>query len=135
MAEGLGKALQKLPRGFKSLRHLQIFGKHMAKANKKTLNQIVEILKQELNPARIFLFGSQANGTARKDSDYDFVVVTKTPKKSSIDEMARVSILVYDKLKVSSDIFIYSKREFIDWKDEFSSIPEVALNTGKELSF
>lgn len=107
----------------------------LAMSKKLILNQIVEILKKELNPSRIFLFGSQVNGTARKDSDYDFVVVTKTPKKSSVDEMARVSILVYDKVKVSSDIFIYSEKEFADWKDEFSSIPEVAMNTGKELSF
>lgn len=105
----------------------------MAKANVKILNQIIKILKKELNPSQVFLFGSQANGTATKDSDYDFVVVTNTPKKSSIEEMARVSILIYDKLKISSDIFIYSKKQFKEWKNEFNSIPEVAVTTGKEI--
>lgn len=107
----------------------------MAKANKKILNQIVEILKQELNPSRIFLFGSQANGTAHEDSDYDFVVVTKTPKKSTREQMGRISSLIFQNINVSADVFIYSEKEFEDWRDEFSSIPEVALNTGKELSF
>jgi hypothetical protein len=30
-------------------------------------------------------------------------------------------------------VWIYSEAEFNDWKDEFSSIPETALNTGKEI--
>ncbi|MBC7754646.1 MAG: nucleotidyltransferase domain-containing protein [Moraxellaceae bacterium] len=105
----------------------------MAKANKKTLNQIVEILKQELNPARIFLFGSQANGTARKDSDYDFVVVTKTPAKWTHLMRSRMRSLIRNEVKVSADVFVYSEKEFSNWKDELSSIPETALNTGKEL--
>ncbi len=102
--------------------------------NKKIINQIVEILKKELNPSRVFLFGSQANGKVQKESDYDFVVVTKTPKKSTVDEMGRISVLIYDTLKVSADIFIYSEKEFAEWKNEFSSIPEVALSTGQEPS-
>jgi hypothetical protein len=40
VAEGLGKALQKLPRGFKSLRHLQIFPNENHKKTTKTKTKI-----------------------------------------------------------------------------------------------
>lgn len=31
------------------------------------------------------------------------------------------------------DVFVYSEKEFNEWKDELSSIPETALNTGREI--
>lgn len=106
----------------------------MTKENQNELiNQIKETLKDEYHPSRLFLFGSRANGTARADSDYDFVMVVPNAKKSSIEEMSRARELIYKKHKVPADIFIYSDKEFEDWKDEFSSIPETALNTGKEI--
>lgn len=105
----------------------------MKKTDQKIIDLIKESLKAEYKPVRLFLFGSRANGTAKKDSDYDFVMVVPDPKKSSIDEMAKARELIYQKHKVPADIFIYSEKEFEDWKDEFSSIPETALNTGKEL--
>jgi predicted nucleotidyltransferase len=95
--------------------------------------EIKETLKKEYQPVRLFLFGSRANGTAKRHSDYDFVMVVSNPKKSSLNEMEKARELVHRKHKVSADIFIYSEKEFDDWKDEFSSIPETALNTGKEL--
>jgi predicted nucleotidyltransferase len=97
------------------------------------INQIKETLKDEYHPSRLFLFGSRANGTARDDSDYDFVMVVPNSKKSSLNEMTKARELIYKKHKVSADIFIYSNKEFEDWKDEFSSIPETALSTGKEI--
>ncbi len=97
------------------------------------IDQIKETLKDKYNPSRLFLFGSRANGTARADSDYDFVMVVPDAKKSSTEEMSKVRELIYQKYQVPADIFIYSEKEFEDWKDEFSSIPETALNTGKEL--
>lgn len=102
-------------------------------SKKQIISQILEILKRELNPSRVFLFGSQANGTAHQDSDYDFVVVTKTPIKWSHQMRSRLRSIVRNEAKVSADVFVYSEKAFALWKDEFSSIPEVALHTGKEL--
>ena len=69
----------------------------------------------------------------KKNCDYDFAVTTKTPKKSSLEEMARIRSLIFKNLNISADIFIYSEKEFEEWKDEFNSIPEIALNLVKEL--
>lgn len=106
----------------------------MTKENQNELiNQIKDTLKDEYHPSRLFLFGSRANGTSRADSDYDFVMVVPNAKKSSLEEMTKARSLVFKNHNVSADIFIYSEKEFEDWKDEFNSIPETALNTGKEI--
>ncbi|MFN3453769.1 MAG: nucleotidyltransferase domain-containing protein [Pseudobdellovibrio sp.] len=99
----------------------------------KIINEIKKTLKEEYNPLRLFLFGSRANGTAKKDSDYDFVMVVKGKHQTSLETMNNARSLVWNKHKISADIFIYSEKEFSDWKDEFNSIPETALNTGREL--
>jgi len=99
----------------------------------KKLSQIVEVLKEEFKPTRLFLFGSRANGTARKDSDYDFVLVVPKDKKSRLTNMAKARNILHQKCDVSADVFVYSQDEFDDWKDEFSSIPETAMNTGREI--
>ena len=105
----------------------------MARAKDPKLKKIVQALKTEFKPSRMFLFGSRADGTHRPDSDYDFVLVVPGDRKSRVANLVRGQKLLRSKFGVSADIFVYSQREFNDWKDEFSSIPETALNTGKEI--
>jgi predicted nucleotidyltransferase len=99
----------------------------------KKLQQLVDALKKEFRPSRMFLFGSRANGTHRADSDYDFVLVVPGDRKSRVTNLARGHQLLREKFNVSADVFVYSQREFDEWKNEFSSIPETALSTGKEI--
>jgi predicted nucleotidyltransferase len=103
----------------------------MAVAEAK-LQNIVQVLKDEFHPKRVLLFGSQARGDHRSDSDYDLVLVGATSALSKIERMQRASDLLYP-LGVTADVFFYSEEEFDAWKNEFSSIPEVALREGREL--
>jgi predicted nucleotidyltransferase len=105
----------------------------MAQVRDQMLKQIIDALKKEFRPARIFLFGSRSTGKYRKDSDYDFVVVVKKMKGNRVDNMVRAEDAV-SHLPVNVDVFVYDEKEFNDWKDEFSSIPETALNTGREIA-
>lgn len=105
----------------------------MKKTDQKIVDQIKETLKDEFNPSRLFIFGSRANGTAKKESDFDFVMVVPGKGKTSVNKMSRARDLIWDKHRVPADIFIYSEKEFKDWKDELNSIPETALNTGIEI--
>ena len=98
----------------------------------KTLNLIVSALAEEFTPLRLFLYGSRATGTHHKFSDYDFVVVVKKKKGDRVDNMLRAKKAL-EHLKVKADVFVYSEKEFNEWKDEFGSIPETAMNTGKEI--
>ena len=97
------------------------------------LKKIVEVLKEEFNPSRLFLFGSRAGNNHRKDSDYDFVIVVPGNKRSKLSNMKKARDLLFEKFKISADVFVYSEKEFHEWKDELNSIPETALNTGREL--
>lgn len=105
----------------------------MAKVKDQKLKKIVQALKQEFKPSRMFLFGSRANGTHRLDSDYDFVLVVPGNRRSRFNNLTRARELLQKKCKVSADVFVYSQKEFDDWKDDFSSIPETAINTGREI--
>lgn len=105
----------------------------MNKQVKQNVDLIKETLKQEYKPLRLFLFGSQAEGTSNKSSDYDFVMVVSDPKKSNTDEMSKARSLIFKNHSISADIFIYSEKEFNEWQSEFNSIPETALNTGTEI--
>lgn len=96
------------------------------------LEKIVTILKDEFHPKKLFLFGSRVNGSARVDSDYDFVVVVKETDKTRVENLIRTRQL-FKNTNLSVDAFIYPEDEFNSWKDDFGSIPETALNTGLEI--
>ena len=105
----------------------------MAKTRDRKLKKIVETLKDEFRPSRMFLFGSRANGTNRPDSDYDFVLVVAGDRKARVTNLERGRRVVREQCGADADVWVYSQREFDEWKDDFSSIPETALNTGREI--
>lgn len=100
--------------------------------NDPSFREIVVRLKDEFKPKKLFLFGSRAYGNPRENSDYDFVLVTETTDRSRIDNLIRANEL-YKNRPFSIDAFVYSEDEFLDWKDEFNSIPELAFTLGIEV--
>ena len=99
------------------------------------MEQITKWLKDSFKPTRLFLYGSRANKTFREDSDYDFVMVLPDfDKTQRYDLMMNIQRQSFEKLGINVQVWTYSQADFNDWKDEFSSIPETALNTGLEIS-
>ncbi len=94
--------------------------------------EIVSAIKRKFNPKRLFFFGSRSQGTHRSNSDYDFVVVVERNEHSQIENLMKGKELTRH-LPVSADLFVYSESEFNDWKEDFNSIPEVAVSTGQEV--
>ncbi len=105
----------------------------MIKNSEQILKTILDSLKQEFNPTQVFLFGSQANRQAHLDSDYDLVVVVQETQRSRVENMRIARALIRKVANVSADVFVYDQKEFDEYKNELSSIPETALNTGREL--
>ncbi len=99
----------------------------------KMLSEILSRLKTEFNPTKAYLFGSRAAGTHRPNSDYDIVLVVKSTDSTRIQNMAKCQKLLWD-LDANVDVFVYPEDEFNQLKDDFSSIPEVAVQTGQEIS-
>ena len=99
------------------------------------LDKIKVQLVKEFHPTRLFLYGSRANGTHREDSYYDFVMVLpEFDRKNRFELMQRVSTRLWAELNVEVQVWAYSQEEFELRKDDFSSIPETAMNTGMEIA-
>lgn len=96
------------------------------------LNQVIQSLKIEFQPAQIFLFGSRARGDHQSNSDYDLLLVDAKSNLPVVERMLRASEVLRP-LGVSADVFFYSKEKFEEWKNEFSSLPELVIREGREL--
>ena len=106
----------------------------MKTADDQKLSQIISFLKAEYKPIRLFLYGSRAHETHHSESDYDFVMVLSAfESKDRYQMMSAISSKLWKDLNVEVQVWAYSENDFLDWMDEFSSIPETALNTGREI--
>lgn len=97
------------------------------------INEITESLKRQFRPSRLFLYGSRANGNARTDSDYDFVMVLSKFDGDRFEVMRQIASKLRDTLSVEVQVWVYSQEEFDFRKNDFSSVPETAMNTGREI--
>ena len=82
--------------------------------NKLVLNDLNDMLKSRFpdNLKEVVLFGSQANGKAHKDSDYDFLIVLK--EKVDWKTEREISDLCFEidlKYDILTDIHILSEAE------------------------
>ncbi len=103
-------------------------------ASESTINQIKEYVKSTYNPTRLFLYGLRDNENYRADSDFDFVMVLSSfDAKKRLAVMNEIAIQFRHAFNIDVQVWTYSEADFLDWKDEFSSIPETALNTGIEI--
>ncbi len=74
--------------------------------------------------AMIILFGSQARGDARPDSDLDFLVVLPQPPRSTREEMVALSDLLRP-LRVWADVLVLSAQRF----RESAAVPGTLAHT------
>ena len=95
------------------------------------LRRIVSKIVKGFDPQRIYLVGSQAAGTARRDSDVDLLVVM--PVDGSARRKAiEIGVALHD-LPVVSDVVVTSPEEFA-WRKDVPGTPEhPAIHGGKLL--
>jgi uncharacterized protein len=95
------------------------------------MNSIV----QEVDPERIYLFGSRARGDARADSDIDLLIVESEPFRpdhSRWQEIKRVR-RVLSSYRIPKDILVYTTNEVAKWQYTVNHIIARALREGKLL--
>jgi predicted nucleotidyltransferase len=94
----------------------------------KYINDIIENLKS-INPEKIILFGSYANGNPSEDSDIDLIVVTNdTTFPQNYAEKKEIHLKVAQQLseimsKIPIDLIVYTKpmfKKFIELNSMFS---------------
>jgi predicted nucleotidyltransferase len=92
------------------------------------LDEIVERL-QTVKPNKMYLFGSQATGTADDESDIDLLLV-KSTVESKIKEINEARKLLRG-LGKSFDVIVASQEEFDFYRTQVNSVHHAAANYGK----
>ena len=77
----------------------------------QALPVVVQRLRDALNPRKIYLHGSLANGTAGPGSDLDLVVVVDT-STLSFYERAAIAYRALANVGVPVDVQVYTQSEF-----------------------
>lgn len=92
------------------------------------LDEIVSRL-QETKPLKMYLFGSQAAGTAHDESDIDLLLV-KESVSSKIKEINSARKLLRG-LGKSFDILVATQDEFEFYRNQVNSVHHAAAHYGK----
>jgi predicted nucleotidyltransferase len=85
--------------------------------DEELLNVMVQAVVDTVEPERVVLFGSRARGTARPNSDVDFLVIEDAPfgPERRRQEAAKVW-RVLAKFGVPTDVLMYSPAEVEEWR-------------------
>lgn len=107
----------------------------MTKITKALLAEIVSAIVERVSPDMIIVFGSQASGRARPDSDIDLLVVERKPfglGRSRRAEMARIRAAL-SRFRIAKDILVCSEDEVAKWRDSANHIIAHCFREGKVL--
>jgi predicted nucleotidyltransferase len=99
------------------------------------LEKLRETLVKEIAPKQIYLFGSQAHGSAGPDSDIDLLVVERDAfgtTRSRRQELARIRRALAA-FRVPKDILVYSREEMLKWQHAVNHIIARCVREGKLL--
>lgn len=99
----------------------------------RLIKEVINIIVKEMDPKEVILFGSRARGTARADSDLDFLIVQDRPPvagETRRQQLARLwRRLAY--LPVSQDFLVYTPEEIEEWRHTKNHVIARALQEGK----
>ena len=95
----------------------------------KQISEIVKRVVENLEPQRIILFGSYANGTPTEESDLDLLIIKDNGLPSRLQNRKVRKIL--SDLKVPVDVIVKTSKEFETYKDIIGTIIYPANKFGK----
>jgi uncharacterized protein len=99
---------------------MQVLTSHIIPAESKTVAALVKKLVQFIDStAVVILFGSRARGDAAKDSDWDFLVLTKQQNTDSLAGELRKIMLREVELKYDVAISLIVKNEAV-WQNDYA---------------
>lgn len=95
------------------------------------LQSLVKRLTEQIQPYKIYLFGSQARGTAGAESDIDLLIIADLPgSKHQRNFMVRK---LFPGRNFSFDVLVYSQQEFEEESQVPNTIGYIVAREGKLL--
>lgn len=97
--------------------------------NQELIHEIKERIVSSISPEKIILFGSQATGEAKKESDIDLVIIWDTA-----EPLPRRNLIVrrlFPRRNFSLDVFVFTPKEERDLGEIRGTILYTALKNGK----
>lgn len=97
------------------------------------IQNIADVIVQTVQPSAVYLIGSYATGTANKDSDVDFLVVSKDeniPKYGRTFDIQK-RLIPYN--IISIDLSMFTPEEIAKKKEDPYSFISVSLKKAKSL--
>lgn len=107
----------------------------MVRLSDELLEGIVQAIVAEVEPQRIYLFGSGARGDRHAASDIDLLVVEDGsfgPDRRRWSELQRIR-KVLRPFPLPKDILVYSQDEFETWQDAVGHVIAEAVREGRLL--
>ena len=93
----------------------------MNKSKKEILLKIKAQVRRVESDSEVFLFGSQARGDAREDSDWDILILTSENTDIKHEQKFRHELFNLElEYGVAFSTFVYSKH---DWNHKYSVTP------------
>jgi|SRR3989338_4566439 len=104
----------------------------MDKKEDQVITMFRKAAKRKFSPCRVILFGSRAKKTARKSSDYDFLLISPKFKKIEWEERSVKAYKLKRNIPAAMDIICLTPKEFEDKKKEIGVVQE-AVKEGIEV--
>jgi len=91
-----------------------------------------EFAKQDIDVISVYLFGSRAKGTAKSDSDWDFLIITEDKilhslQRKIISEIRKLFIFDYN---IDADFIVLAQNEVQSANNDKGRISYYALREG-----
>jgi predicted nucleotidyltransferase len=103
--------------------------------SEQLIEGMVQAIVEEVEPRRIYLFGSCARGSQTAGSDVDLLIVEDEgfgPDRSRWSELKRIR-RVLRRFRIPKDILVYSRDEFDKWEDAINHVVAYAVREGRLL--
>jgi len=85
------------------------------------VDKLKEIIVNAIPVEQIYLFGSYAYGTPRRDSDLDFYVVLKDEvQMRDLDAGLQIRLAIVPEMEMPVDIVAKKKKDFINRLNDFT---------------
>ena len=103
----------------------------MGKKQNREVEKFILKVKKKFKPEKVILFGSRARGDALKNSDWDFLIVSKAFEGVLFVKRLE-AVYEFWNVKQRADILCYTPEEFEKKRKEISVVRK-AVKEGKEV--